>query len=500
MTSRPWRTCSRSASPRCGGPETLSERLDTTAELVELTESGNDPQQQFWALVWRGVTVVQAGDVAGADRCLQTLRALTDRLGQPRLRFVLGTQEAWRAQLAGRLEEAERLADAASALGMEAGEPDALSLYAAQLGSIRWQQGRLRELGDLLAQIVDEAPGVAVFGAMQALAELEAGREQRARSLLERAAANGFAAVPADTVELGTLVLWAELAAHLGDGTAAAALLERLGPWREQIVLDSLGTLGSVARAVGMLAAQLGVGRRPTPISHTRWTCTSESGRRRWPPARPWTGEWRCAAAAVATTTSALESCWRKARRPPAGWDCPHWSAGRSRHPATGSTLGTAVSNRETRGPGQCEMPETWRQKLVCSRTGAAMPRAWRRPTEATLSSSGASRWPRELRDLRCRRRVARQVVANAAFVDRLDTSDEWIVRRTGIHERRWLNGTRSLADLAAEACAAALDDAHRDAAAVDRVIVLDDHARPPDAGPRPGSGRADRHPGRGRL
>ena len=63
-------------------------------------------------------------------------------------------------------------------------------------------------------------------------------------------------------------------------------------------------------------------------------------------------------------------------------------------------------------------------------------------------------------------------VVANAAFVDRLDTSDEWIVRRTGIRERHWLNGTRSLADLAAEACAAALDDAHRDAAAVDRVIV----------------------------
>ena len=63
-------------------------------------------------------------------------------------------------------------------------------------------------------------------------------------------------------------------------------------------------------------------------------------------------------------------------------------------------------------------------------------------------------------------------VIANAAFVERLDTSEEWIVRRTGIRERRWLNGTGSLADLAAEACAAALDDAHRDAAAVDRVIV----------------------------
>jgi tetratricopeptide (TPR) repeat protein len=238
-------------------PDTLTERLETTAELLELTESGNDPVQQFWALVWRGVTVVQAGDVADADRCLEALRALTHRLGQPRLRFVLGTQEAWRAQLDGRLDEAERLADAASAVGTEAGEPDALSLHAAQLGSIRWQQGRLHELGDLLAQIVDAAPGVAVFGAMHALAELDAGREPQARALLERAAINRFAGVPADTVQLGTLVLWAEVATRLGATTAAGDLLEQLGPWRDQIVLDSLGTLGSVARALGMLAAEL---------------------------------------------------------------------------------------------------------------------------------------------------------------------------------------------------------------------------------------------------
>ena len=181
---------------------------------------------------------------------------------------------------------------------MEAGEPDALSLYAAQLGSIRWQQGRLHELGDLLAQIVDEAPGVAVFGAMQALAELEAGREQRARSLLERAAANGFAAVPADTVELGTLVLWAEARGpsgrrHGGRGPARAA--RRHGATRSSST-PSARSVRSRARS-GCSRRNSGAGRRPTPISHTRWTCTSESGRRRWPPARPWTGGWRCAAA-----------------------------------------------------------------------------------------------------------------------------------------------------------------------------------------------------------
>jgi 3-oxoacyl-[acyl-carrier-protein] synthase-3 len=64
------------------------------------------------------------------------------------------------------------------------------------------------------------------------------------------------------------------------------------------------------------------------------------------------------------------------------------------------------------------------------------------------------------------------QIVTNADLVAHLDTSDEWIVRRTGIRERRLLNGSRTLADLAAEACSAALADAGRDASEVDRVMV----------------------------
>jgi 3-oxoacyl-[acyl-carrier-protein] synthase-3 len=63
-------------------------------------------------------------------------------------------------------------------------------------------------------------------------------------------------------------------------------------------------------------------------------------------------------------------------------------------------------------------------------------------------------------------------VVTNADLVAHLDTSDEWIVRRTGIRERRQLNGSRTLADLAAEACTMALHDAGRDAKDVDRVMV----------------------------
>lgn len=64
------------------------------------------------------------------------------------------------------------------------------------------------------------------------------------------------------------------------------------------------------------------------------------------------------------------------------------------------------------------------------------------------------------------------EIVTNADLVANLDTSDEWIVRRTGIRERRHLNGSRTLADLAAEACTMALADAGRAATDVDRVLI----------------------------
>jgi 3-oxoacyl-[acyl-carrier-protein] synthase III len=63
-------------------------------------------------------------------------------------------------------------------------------------------------------------------------------------------------------------------------------------------------------------------------------------------------------------------------------------------------------------------------------------------------------------------------VITNAQLEGRLATTDEWIVKRTGIRERRWLNGAQSLADLAVDACAAALDDAGRTPDEVDRVLV----------------------------
>ena len=64
------------------------------------------------------------------------------------------------------------------------------------------------------------------------------------------------------------------------------------------------------------------------------------------------------------------------------------------------------------------------------------------------------------------------RVVTNFDLEQRLDTSDEWIVRRTGIRERHWLEGDATLAELAAAAAQAALNDAGVAADEVDHVIA----------------------------
>jgi 3-oxoacyl-[acyl-carrier-protein] synthase-3 len=62
-------------------------------------------------------------------------------------------------------------------------------------------------------------------------------------------------------------------------------------------------------------------------------------------------------------------------------------------------------------------------------------------------------------------------VLTNADF-SHLDTSDEWIVKRTGIRERRRLADDGSLAELATVACADALADAAVPPAEIRHVVV----------------------------
>jgi 3-oxoacyl-[acyl-carrier-protein] synthase III len=67
---------------------------------------------------------------------------------------------------------------------------------------------------------------------------------------------------------------------------------------------------------------------------------------------------------------------------------------------------------------------------------------------------------------------VPDRVVTNAELARTLDTSDEWIVSRTGIRERRYAAPDQATSDLAVEASRVILAEAGLDAGEVDALIV----------------------------
>ena len=67
---------------------------------------------------------------------------------------------------------------------------------------------------------------------------------------------------------------------------------------------------------------------------------------------------------------------------------------------------------------------------------------------------------------------VPDRVVTNEELSKHVDTSDEWIVERTGIHERRIAAPEQALSDLALPAARDALAQARLDAAELDLIIV----------------------------
>ena len=63
-------------------------------------------------------------------------------------------------------------------------------------------------------------------------------------------------------------------------------------------------------------------------------------------------------------------------------------------------------------------------------------------------------------------------VLTNAELARKVDTSDEWIVQRTGIHERRIAGRNETTGTMAAQAARAALAHARVDAQAIDLIVL----------------------------
>jgi DNA-binding SARP family transcriptional activator len=235
-------------------PDTLDERLSNAREDLRLARD-LDRRSQWAAWSNMAMASMEAGDDTGADQADGEAARLSDDLDLAPMRWRATFVDARRLIWHSDIRAAKQAARRARELGQEAGEPLADAVYFSQLYLIRWDEGRLPEAAEFLATVPLERP---FDRALASHAEAHRGRTGDARRLLTGLAARGFADVHHDGFWLTAMCFVADAAAHAGVTDVAADVLERLRPWRDQIVLTPATCTGSVAHYVGVLAAALG--------------------------------------------------------------------------------------------------------------------------------------------------------------------------------------------------------------------------------------------------
>jgi tetratricopeptide (TPR) repeat protein len=238
-------------------PSTLDTRIHDANEALLLAEALADPLLIYWAAVFKRIPAMQAGDAVEGRRCLDRMRVLSERLGEPTVRWVTRYNEAAQATFEGDFERAEALALDALQIGNDSGQPDAFAFYGGQLTLLRLGQGRLSELVGLLEQISADTP-VQGYTAALALAHVEAGSTEAARRLLDAVVSDGFSSVPFDNAWGAAMAFYAEVSIELADKGSAATLYELFAPYHDQVPYTGLTPHEPISWYLGGLATVLG--------------------------------------------------------------------------------------------------------------------------------------------------------------------------------------------------------------------------------------------------
>ena len=240
-------------------PSLLALSLTRTTLALELAARVGDPVQLYWAAQWRAEVAARSGDSDEMLRCIGIHGSMAEQLNQPILNWGHAFISAVPAQIAGDTDEAEGLATEALQIGKESGQPDAETIFGAQLIIVCGQRGTMSDLAPLIEQMAAEAPDISqwLFKSLLAKAYVEGDRFDAARVLLEDFAEAHFD-LPQDQIWLTGMVDFAEAAIECGDPRYAGPLFERLEPWADQLPATGGSALAPVSYYLGGLSTVLG--------------------------------------------------------------------------------------------------------------------------------------------------------------------------------------------------------------------------------------------------
>jgi len=239
-------------------PDTLAWRIGLVEELVGCAAEVGDPALQYSAHNMNVHICAERGDLEPAKLALEQLQLLAHELDQPTVNWFATFNAAGWELMHGDLVAGERLAERALQIGQEAGQPDAVLVYAAALQQVRIYQGRAQEIVEVMEQSVSAYPAIAAWraGLASTLCYLDRGVE--AEKILKQAASDRFEHIAPSTATLTALALYADAAVETGSSGPASILYELIEPWADQIVWTGVIGYGHARMWLGLLAACTG--------------------------------------------------------------------------------------------------------------------------------------------------------------------------------------------------------------------------------------------------
>jgi hypothetical protein len=237
---------------------TLDERLGYGEELAGLIATIGDPHLEYFAGWYRYAALTEAGRVEEADALLAIGTKLAGTLGQGIPVWSDRFTRAGRALLAGDWDLAEALNAEQYEVGERLGQGDALLFFGLMLWSIRYEQGRLAEVADLIEASAtgDDAPDG--LDGLWGVTLCVLGRDDEARAVLDELARDDFAHLPRHQAWASMLWSASLIAAHLGDRARAQVLYDCFSSCGGQLVFPGLLVFDSIPSTLGVLAATLG--------------------------------------------------------------------------------------------------------------------------------------------------------------------------------------------------------------------------------------------------
>jgi DNA-binding SARP family transcriptional activator len=237
-------------------------RLAIAREVVALGRQADDPARTLTGLTDAIADLLELGRTAEAEDTLADYERAARRIRRPVNLWMAAVLRAALASVRGPMDTLAERIDEAYAIGQEQRVEDALRVYAIGLFTLRWQQGRLAEVADLLGAFMASPAAEVTPGQWllpRAMVELAAGHPDDARRTFATVLAD-VADLAEDSTWLGQLCLACELAWSLEDGAAAAALLDRLRPYagRNVVIGPGAALFGPVDRSLALAAARCG--------------------------------------------------------------------------------------------------------------------------------------------------------------------------------------------------------------------------------------------------